>query len=105
MGISVDDYDPSGKPISSTQSKLLDFAFGETDCVDGAFIRFTNALAIPVIATIFFILLSIRALDDLMAQIIPDFTYRLVVKSIIFFLLIWLLDTLIDNWRKDVQLC
>lgn len=98
-------YQPSGQSQSKAKMDLLHFAFGQTDCVDSGFVRVVDFLAVALLATLLFVLLSIKPVDDLFATILPNYSGRLVFKTLIFFLLILLLDRLITNWRDDINVC
>lgn len=105
MPKSIKSHRPSGNPPSDAKKNLLHFAFGETNCVDSGFVRAMNFLAIALISTLLFVLLSIKPVDDLFATILADYSSRLFFKTVLFFLLILLLDTLISNWREGVVIC
>ena len=60
---------------------------------------------LPILTMIFFIILSLPSVDAFFAVEIPNFYYRLYVKALILFVIVYILDRLIENWSINNITC
>jgi|AntRauTorckE6833_2_1112554.scaffolds.fasta_scaffold129900_1 hypothetical protein len=105
MPIKVEDLEVDRDEIPTEQQQLLTFAFGQPTCTDNGFVRLADILTVPVVATLLFILFYIQPVDEMFRTLLPDYGARLAFKSILFFVLILLLDRMVSSWRDDVEYC
>ena len=52
-------------------------------------------------ATVFFVVFTQREFDELLAPAIPDPGYRYMAIVILFFIVIYLFDRIIEAWRSN----
>ena len=63
--------------------------------------RTVDWLALPFLAFVFFLILSSPELDRAWCKYIPQVGYRWLAKGLLFFIIIYLLDRAITQWRLD----
>jgi len=68
------------------------------------FDRAVDWLALPFFAFLFFLVLASPELDRRWAKYIPHEQYRWLAKGLLFFVIIYILDRAIDQWRIDTFL-
>lgn len=93
------------KPNSSGEEELMNFALGKRVCDDSVITRGASLLALAILGTLLFVLLSWSSFDNWLAYYIPNSGYRLAFKAIIFFLILYLLELLLANYRDSAIIC
>lgn len=91
--------------LSDEQQILLNLAIGEKDCSDSKTGKAINYIALALISAILFLVLNFPAVDNALAMLIPNCGARLLFKTLIFFLIIYLIDRAICEWRTDQVFC
>jgi len=91
--------------LDQNQYNLLQIILGDKKCTNTYINKSVNYIAFALIATLIFIILNIPWVDNCLAQLIPNCFSRFLFKAIIFFLLIYLLDRIICNWRAEQSYC
>ena len=92
-------------PLTEEQLNLLKIALGEKKCNQSNLDKSINYLALAIILTLIFILLLLPGIDNILACLIPDFCQRFLFKVLLFFLLVYLFDRIITEWRNDQVFC
>lgn len=103
---SLNDFKPTThRKSSSKELALLKFACGRRNCTDSVTDRAINYYIVPIGGVITFIILSLKPVDNCLAEIIPSYLQRLIFKIVIIFVVLYLLDRWIDSWRSNVTIC
>ena len=63
--------------------------------------RVVDWLVLPFFAFVFFLILSSPDLDRAWSKYIPQPGYRWLAKGLLFFIIIYILDRAITQWRID----
>ncbi len=63
--------------------------------------RVVDWLVLPFFAFVFFLILASPDLDRILSKHIPQVGYRWLAKGLLFFIIIYLLDRAITQWRID----
>jgi len=95
----------SSSNLNQEQYFYLKVVLGDKKCTNRYVDKYINYVVLALIATILFIILNIPCIDKILAQIVPDCLSRLIFKAIIFFLIIYLIDRIISNWRAEQAYC
>lgn len=97
---------PSGNSqLNSEQKHILHVVLGDRTCNQSKIDKSINYIAFAIIAAIIFFILWIPAVDNALRGVVPDYTMRLLFKTLLFFLIIYLLDRAFCNWRQDQVFC
>ena len=103
---SLDDYSPHGHDdLSDSEKDMLKFALGDRVCDTSTVNQAFDNWALAIIAVILFIVLSLESVDYWLSHYVKTYNQRLLLKALIFFFIILILDTLIDNNRKNSNYC
>ena len=105
--ISLDDYLPSDNPseLSSDDEKLLILSLGHRDCSYSISDRIIDLYLLALTATILFVVLSVGPIDKCIKNNCSNYWSEIAVKGFIIFIVIFLLDRLLNNWRKGYIPC
>ena len=99
-------YDPPGnKQLSKCERKLLKRSIGKRVCDNSTFSKGVNILTMAIVSTILFVVLSLSIVDDWLAIYIPDYTFRLIAKAVLFFIIIYVVDLQLVSWRLRCNIC
>lgn len=100
MSTSNDSFQPSSDgSLTAEEESILMFAVGERACEESNSSQWIRYLALALIGTLFFILLSLQLVDDWMSQYVPNYGHRILAKAVIFFVLLYLADYAIHYWQ------
>nr|QBK90771.1 MAG: hypothetical protein LCPAC201_00720 [Pithovirus LCPAC201] len=91
--------------ISSRDIQNLDFTLGKRLCSTGIFDRIIDLYLIAVVGVILFIILSLDSVDLWLSEFIAESWARFVIKIVIFFIILYLVDRWLVCWRKRINLC
>ncbi len=91
--------------ISSRDIQILDFSLGKRLCSTSIFDRIIDLYLISVVGVILFIILSLESVDLWLSEFITKSWARFVVKIVIFFIILYLVDRWLVCWRKRTNLC
>lgn len=72
---------------------------------EGSIDRSIDLLFFAIVVTLFFILLSLPSIDRAFSKAIPFQGHRLVAKSLIFFVLVYLVHFILLKWRSSKNYC
>ena len=89
----------------SPQNNLLNFALGAPECDNSTVSRVIDRLTIPILGAVILILLFLPPVDNFLAQFVPSFYHRLVLKAMIMLILLYLIDRIMVNWRENHPVC
>jgi len=76
-----------------------------SSCATGISERMFYFFMLAIGATVFFVVFTQEAVDELLAEAIPDSRYRYMTIVILFFLSVYLLDRIIEGWRVQNHVC
>jgi hypothetical protein len=93
------------KKISDCDLKTLKFSLGKRICSTSIVDRIVDLYLIAVVGVILFVILSLNSVDNWLSQLIPKAWARFVIKAIIIFIVLYLVDRWLVCWRKRNILC
>ena len=93
------------KGLCSDQIRALYFSLGKRLCSNRTTDKIIDLYLISVIAVVLFIILSLDQVDYYLSHLISKYWARLAIKAAIFFIIIYLVDRWLVNWRKRTNLC
>ena len=108
FNVEIDEYPklpPGNTILNSHQEHVLHQVLGPKACNQSKVDKSINYLAFAIIAAIIFFILWIPAVDRALADVIPDYTMRLLFKTLLFLLIIYLLDRIFVHWRENQVFC
>ena len=106
MPCNTNNYIPPGtRNTNKDEQNLLDFAVGERLCEESYISHSFNLFFLAVILSLLFLILASPYVDKLMAPRIPDPTYRLIAKALLFFIIAYIIDTIMMSWRSRKNFC
>lgn len=98
-------YTPGQTKITKADEKVLELALGHRVCQNSLGSYLINYYFIAIIAIVLFIILSLDCIEDILLKLLPNKISRFILKIVIFFLVIYVADRLIENWRRHNILC
>ena len=106
MSYSLDSFQPDGTGnLTESEEKLLSFALGERKCDDDFSDKVVNFLGLALVATFIFILISFPYVDIWFSRYVPNPYARLLAKAFLFFVLIYILDLAVSDWKGGKNIC
>ena len=99
------------KKPSRKDHDLLYFSLGQRDCHDSNVDRFIDLYLLAIIAVIVFIVLSLDWSDNCIRPWVhvghemADYCWLILFKALIFFLIIYIANLVINKWRKQMNIC
>jgi ABC-type protease/lipase transport system fused ATPase/permease subunit len=93
-------YNIKYKKVTKTDIKLLDFCLGERICNNSYGATFINYYLISVVVVILFLIFSLDLFDKSLAKYIPSKIGRFLFKITIIFLIVYLFDRFVEQWRR-----
>jgi len=99
IGNTLDNNTPTDK-----DKNVLTLIFGEKTCVDDPLTKIFWYVGLAVAAAIVFLVLNCSYFNSCL-DLYPDPQIQLALKVGLFFILIFILDFLFLNWRKQTPLC
>lgn len=96
--------DPNYK-LTDNQNKLLHSLVGARKCDNSRTSKFINYVLVPLVVLILIILLFIPPVDCALASVIPEFYSRLLFKAFVIFLIVFLLERMVNQYREGKNFC
>ena len=87
----------NSSPPNDKDKNVLNLIFGDRTCIDDPFTKIIWYLGLAILATIAFLALSTTTM--------LNYTNDLLIRTILFFVIILLLDWAFNNWRKTQPIC
>lgn len=91
-------------PTDKERKTLTDF-FGEPSCKTDFWYKIFDLYSIPILTTLVALILLAFSFNENIINEIPSQGYRLFAFSLLFFILVYLIDRIVTNWRKDNKIC
>ncbi len=91
--------------LTGLETRLLDYTLGCRICTNNPVDRITDLYFVAGGAVLTFIILSIPAVDNFLYQELCNIWAVILIKAIIIFIVVFILDRIIVNWRKNNPLC
>lgn len=91
----------SASPLQPIRNDNIVIYTCSTSVID----KIINFLLICTTAAVLFLLLSLPSVDHWMSCSIPNFYYRLLIKALIIFVVMYILDRILEYWRIDRVVC
>ncbi len=91
--------------LTTPETKLLDYTLGCRMCTNDTVYRITDLYFVAGGAVLTFIILSIPAIDNFLYKELCNIWAVILIKAIIIFIVVFILDRIIVNWRKNNPLC
>lgn len=91
--------------LTPQEIQNLDFCLGKRLCSTSIFDRIIDLYLISVVGVILFIILSLVSVDLWLSEFIAKSWARFIIKIIIFFIVLYLVDRWLVCWRKRTNLC
>ncbi len=98
-------YRSDSDHLTAQEIQNLDFCLGKRLCSTSIFDRIIDLYLISVIGVILFIILSLDSVDLWLSEFIAKSWARFIIKIIIFFIVLYLVDRWLVCWRKRTNLC
>lgn len=95
----------SGYAPSDKEQKVLHDFFGEPSCKRDFWHKFFDLYALPIISTLIALILLAFFFSEQVTAEIPSIGYRVFAFGILFFILVFLADRIVTNWRQDNKIC
>jgi hypothetical protein len=95
----------SGTAASFSEQAAFHELFGETTCTSSVIARSVEFFSLAFMATLIFIILQLPPVEAYFVTYIPDYEYRFVAKSLLFFVLIYIIDRIAIFIRDEINIC
>lgn len=98
----LEDYEPKNEEkLLESEYKLLEEVLGKRINNESEFDRFVGLFLVSIVAAILLVILFLRPVDSWFVKNIPNYEYRLCAKALILFVVVFIVNALITDWRVN----
>lgn len=96
--------DPLNTSPNDKDKNVLNLIFGDQTCIDDPITKFIWYFGLAILATIVFWILSLNSVNNFFTAYFNP-SGVILIKVVLFFLIILLLDWLFTSWRTTTPVC